>query len=201
MNELGLPKANVPITPGYASTLDWYKFFVRLVQKVENMGVVRQQLYQDVLDGDVFVHSGKQTMAAGTTYDHLIVTPAASVTTVQFVDFQLAASAGPMDIYVYEGATVTTTGSAIPAYNQNRVIGDSASTGFYGAPSVSSAGTEILYNLLPGANNNGQYLAGVDQAYMVLKPSTNYLFRAVNNAATSATAAFTIRIVEGPLPN
>jgi len=92
----------------------------------------------------------------------------------QFEHWKFSAGDSSVLAYLIEGATVTTTGSAIPAYNLNRNEADDYSAELFAASAVTGGATVLTQYV--GASN--QSSGGADTNIPVtLEPNTEYAFR------------------------
>jgi hypothetical protein len=100
-----------------------------------------------------------------------------------------------MKIYaeLIEGATITTTGDPIPAYNLNRNKSD-AHTSVFTAASAVTGGTVISTELVTAAKDAGGALSSVK--IHTLKPSTEYAMRFTNQGNQNTTVHFQLGFSE-----
>jgi hypothetical protein len=91
----------------------------------------------------------------------------------QFENWEFSSSTSSVLGTLYEGSTITTTGSAIPAHNLNRNHSDTHDSTLYAASAL-SGGTAVISQYI-GASN--QSTGGSSQNIPVtLKPNTQYGF-------------------------
>jgi len=104
---------------------------------------------------------------------------------------------GDAELYIYEG-TSTTGGTAFTPSNRNRnyAISNPSQVAMVINPSVTSVGTEIDAEIIPGGvgKKSGGGTAG--SLEYVLKPLTNYLFRLTNVNGTAHAASLTLEWYE-----
>ena len=104
---------------------------------------------------------------------------------------------GDAELYIYEG-TSTTGGTAFTPINRNRnyAISNPSQVAMVINPSVTSVGTEIDAEIIPGGvgKKSGGGTAG--SLEYVLKPLTNYLFRLTNVNGTAHAASLTVEWYE-----
>ncbi len=104
---------------------------------------------------------------------------------------------GDAELYIYEG-TSTTGGTAFTPINRNRnyAISNPSQVAMVINPSVTSVGTEIDAEIIPGGvgKKSGGGTAG--SLEYVLKPLTNYLFRLTNVNGTAHAASLTLEWYE-----
>jgi hypothetical protein len=95
----------------------------------------------------------------------------------QFENWEFDSSTSSVLASLIEGATITTTGSAIPAYNLNRNYPDAHDATLYGATAL-TGGTAVISQYI-GASN--QSTGGSSQNIPVtLEPNTQYGFKFVD---------------------
>jgi len=104
---------------------------------------------------------------------------------------------GDAELYIYEG-TSTTGGTAFTPINRNRnyAISNPSQVAMVINPTVTSVGTEIDAEIIPGGvgKKSGGGTAG--SLEYVLKPLTNYLFRLTNVNGTAHAASLTVEWYE-----
>jgi hypothetical protein len=104
---------------------------------------------------------------------------------------------GDAELFIYEG-TSTTGGTAFTPINRNRnyAISNPSQVAMVINPSVTSVGTEIDAEIIPGGvgKKSGGGTAG--SLEYVLKPLTNYLFRLTNVNGTAHAASLTVEWYE-----
>ena len=104
---------------------------------------------------------------------------------------------GDAELYIYEG-TSTTGGTAFTPINRNRnyAISNPSQVAMVINPTVTSVGTEIDAEIIPGGvgKKSGGGTAG--SLEYVLKPLTNYLFRLTNVNGTAHAASLTLEWYE-----
>ena len=93
---------------------------------------------------------------------------------------------GDAELYIYEG-TVTTGGTSFTPVNRNRnyVVSNPSQIAMVINPTVTSVGTEIDAQIIPGGTGKKSGGATADSLEYVLKPLTNYLFRLTNVNGTA----------------
>lgn len=144
--------------------------------------------------GTLFGHSSKHAaVAAASSIDHLIVTPASPI--VRLYDFTCTVTGGPCDVLMYEGTTTSANGAAESVYNHAR-DGASAAVLVYLGPTITTTGTEIKYLLIPGTKQDGGF-GKSNGGHYVLKASTKYLIRVTNNSAGAQDLCTALTFKEG----
>ena len=124
----------------------------------------------------------------GGTEDLLFKVPAGAYPHLNTM--RVNAGGGDLNIYLYEGTTVSADGTAVTVHNTNRNSSNTADTPVYHTPTVTGVGTEIHHQWLPpSATGAGQTHDGVTDAQQgeewILAPSTNYMLRVENNSGNT----------------
>ena len=145
-------------------TIDSQRLWVENLEPADEMGELSRQ-------GNVYAVSQDVTLSNGGTAIFSFTT---GETGAQFEFWNFYAEESSVLAELIEGATITTTGTALPAYNLNRNESDS-----YGAvlesASALTGGTVVLSEWV-GASN--QASGGVQSNKIVtLEPNTEYGFR------------------------
>lgn len=104
---------------------------------------------------------------------------------------------GDAELYIYEGAS-TTGGTAFTPINRNRnyAISNSSQVAMVINPTVTSVGTEIDVQLIPGGSGKKASGGAAGSLEYVLKPLTNYLFRLTNVNSAAHAASLTLEWYE-----
>jgi hypothetical protein len=98
-----------------------------------------------------------------------------------------ASCSGDAELYVYEGATVT-SGTSFTAIKRNRTSATTSQSAILINPTVTVTGTEIDAEIIAGGSGKKSGGAGTSALEMVLNPLTTYLFRLTNVNGTSHMA-------------
>lgn len=156
-----------------APTNDYAEYVLKNIQPVDAGEYARE--------GMVYAFFSRRDITSGTTEDLVFTTGA---TGAQLDYFQLVSEQSSIYSQIIEGATVTTTGPAIQAYNLNRNHSDAHETQIHVAATV-SGGTAVQSEFVTASNQGGGAISS--QKVITLKPNTNYVFRATNvgNQTTS----------------
>lgn len=109
---------------------------------------------------------------------------------MQIEGYELVSTAEPIYAELVEGATVTTTGAAIPSYNLNRTEADDAATVFKTATTV-AGGSAVSTELITASKQGGGGGMIISKIH-TLKPSTDYAFRFTNLTNQSTTLFFQV---------
>lgn len=134
--------------------------------------------------GFVFHSARKHTGLADTASTDILVRVPAG-TYPHFHRLRLSVGSGPVDINVYEGATITGVGTAMAMNNTNRNSTLTPNTLIYHTPTNSDLGTEIHTQWIPptgagvGMRDVGFANAESGEEWL-LKPNTDYLIRITN---------------------
>lgn len=122
-------------------------------------------------------------LASGASID-IVLASASGVIPHMTVD---ALCLGDAEFYIYEGPTAT-GGTPFTPINRNRNYTTSSQVAMIINPTVSSLGTQLDAQILPGGS--GKKSGGGTAATLeyVLKPLTNYLFRLTNVNGTNHAA-------------
>ena len=104
---------------------------------------------------------------------------------------------GDAELYIYEGAS-TTGGTAFTPINRNRnyAISNQSQVAMVINPTVTSVGTEIDVQLIPGGSGKKASGGAAGSLEYVLKPLTNYLFRLTNVNSAAHAASLTLEWYE-----
>jgi hypothetical protein len=102
---------------------------------------------------------------------------------------------GDAELYIYEG-TSATGGTSFTPINRNRNYTTSSQVAMIINPTVTTLGTQIDAQILPGGS--GKKSSGNSAASLeyVLKPLTNYLFRLTNVNGTAHAASLQLEWYE-----
>ena len=146
--------------------------------------VVETDLHRATEQGNVFQYDSPHSIANGATNFHLLVTNGRSV---HLRALAVAATAGPMDVNLYEAPTISATGAASPIVNLNRSSYKTPTVVMYDGPTVISNGSQLSYVLIPGSKQSGGTGSRGSFAEFNLKGGTDYLIEIVNNSGGVAT--------------
>ncbi len=114
----------------------------------------------------------------------IVLAAAAGVTPHMTLD---ALCLGDAEIYVYEGTTAT-GGTPFTPLNRNRNYTTSSQVAMIINPTVSSLGTQLDAQIIPGGTGKKSAGGTTGSLEYVLKPLTNYLFRLTNVNGTAHAA-------------
>jgi hypothetical protein len=104
---------------------------------------------------------------------------------------------GDAELHIYEG-TSTTGGTAFTPINRNRnyAVSNVSQVAMVINPTVTSVGTEIGAQIIPGGNGKKSSGGAAGSLEYVLKPLTNYLFRLTNVNGVAHAASLQIEWYE-----
>lgn len=104
-------------------------------------------------------------------------------------------------VSIVEGVTITTVGTTLTAYNNNRAAQTATLNGWYSAPVGATLGTTIFTDYIPGGT--GPHATGGsgggpvrNGAEWILAANTKYVFRLLNLANTTQTASMVFNYYE-----
>lgn len=154
-----------PITV-VAPTADYVKYVLKNIQPRNADEYAR--------DGYIFLAEQQFSITAGGTVSLSMATGA---TGAQFDFYTIVSDTASVTSSLIEGATITTTGSDIPAYNLNRNKSDTYNAVLKAATSI-TGGTVISQEFTTASIHSGGALSS-DKVH-TLKPNANYGMRFVN---------------------
>lgn len=151
-------------------------------------------------NGEGYMATFKGSIPAGNTLKILLRNPAFNWPHARDTSVTIS-GATPCDVYLYEGATVTDTGTQVTVRNMSRPTGDGdEDLELHHGVTTSDDGTEVMYKLIPTAGLFG--LGGGQDGDIgiewVLKPDTDYIMTITNNhGSATATLGFSLFFYEG----
>ena len=154
--------------------------------------VVKRNSNALVDDGKLFYHADRHTVANNATFNYLLRTSTTLKTTLY--DFIINCTASPFFVDIFENTIVSANGTAEGLYNQNRISTTTASGLLYMTPTITSDGTNIFSDVVYGDKTSGG--GGQSDFRLILKASTNYVFRFLNQAGASSNIAIAVRFSE-----
>ena len=125
--------------------------------------------------GYLYIAGGTVTIASGGTALFNLATGAAGL---QIEGYELVSTNGDVYAELVEGATVTTTGAAVPSYNLNRTEADDADAVLTAASTV-TGGSAISSELITASKQGGGGGMIISKIH-TLEPSSDYAFRFTN---------------------
>lgn len=102
---------------------------------------------------------------------------------------------GDAEFYIYEG-TSATGGTSFTPINRNRNYTTSSQVAMIVNPTVTTLGTQIDAQILPGGSGKKSGGGAAGSLEYVLKPLTNYLFRLTNVNGTAHAASLQLEWYE-----
>lgn len=102
---------------------------------------------------------------------------------------------GDAELYIYEG-TSATGGTSFTPINRNRNYTTSSQVAMIVNPTVTSLGTQLDAQILPGGSGKKSGGGTAGTLEYVLKPLTNYLFRLTNVNGTAHAAHLSLEWYE-----
>jgi hypothetical protein len=102
---------------------------------------------------------------------------------------------GDAELYIYEG-TSATGGTSFTPINRNRNYTTSSQVAMIVNPTVTTLGTQIDAQILPGGSGKKSGGGTAGSLEYVLKPLTNYLFRLTNVNGTAHAASLQLEWYE-----
>ena len=147
-------------------------------------------------------HLGKSFMAGhlasslATTPGTLDVMLQTATTHEVHLIFNLAVGAD-MEFCLHEDITATAAGTALTAFNKNRLSTATSTVTVTHTPTVTDTGTAFPCIFMPGGDGSGAGAGGATPGYadggfsreIILKKGANYLLRITNTAANTAPAS------------
>lgn len=141
-------------------------------------------------DGYIYLVNAQFAITAATPVMFSMVTGA---TGAQFDFYSMATDTSPVFVELIEGATIVTTGNAIPGHNLNRNYSDSH-LAVLKAASLITGGTTISTEFLPASNQSAGQMSSTK--IHTLKPNTEYGFKFTNQAAQTTAVHFQLGFSE-----
>ena len=129
------------------------------------------------------IYPTSSPLTSGSSID-IVLASASGVVPHMTVD---ALCLGDAELYIYEN-TVATGGTSFTPINRNRNYTTSSQVAMIINPTVTSIGTQLDAQILPGGSGKKSGGATAGSLEYVLKPLTNYLFRLTNVNGTAHAA-------------
>ena len=130
-------------------------------------------------------------LAAGASIDIVFASASGAIPHVT-ID---ALCLGDAEMYIYEG-TSATGGTSFTPINRNRNYTTSSQVAMIINPTVTSLGTQLDAQILPGGSGKKSGGGAAGSLEYVLKPLTNYLFRLTNVNGTAHAASLQLEWYE-----
>jgi len=142
-------------------------------------------------DGGMFLLHSEFTVNSPGTAMFSVLTGA---TGMQIEFYEIISTISNVRAELVEGATITTTGAAIPAYNLNRTVADSHDTVFTSASTV-TGGSAVSAEYVT-ADKHAAGGGSTSGKIQTLEPSTEYAFKFINKGNQATTVFFQMGFVE-----
>jgi hypothetical protein len=149
--------------------------------------------YNQIHLGNHFMVTGITTLGSGASNQCLIQT---GLKTVEFII--IISSEVDTKFEIYEGAVISSNGTAITAFNNNRNSNTTPTCSVFNGPTITSYGTNIFNATTGGATtkSGGGLIHRSDQE-IILKPNTNYIINGTNLGTTSEICSHQYQWYEG----
>jgi hypothetical protein len=138
-------------------------------------------------EGYLYLAAGTVPIAGSAIAYFNIATGSAGL---QIEGYELVSTEQPVYAELIEGATVTTTGAAIPSYNLNRTANDDAIAVLTAASTV-TGGSAISTELITASKQGGGGGMVVSKIH-TLEPSSDYVFKFTNISNQSTLFFFQV---------
>lgn len=128
------------------------------------------------------------TVASGSSVEMLVRVP--STHDMHLGVMRTTVGAGDVDVYLFEGPTVTSPGTAVNTVCTNREVAAASEVDIYHTPTTTADGTEIHHQWIhntgtgTGLSDNGVGDSAAGEEW-VLAPNTDYLLRITNNSGST----------------
>lgn len=165
-----------------APTNDFAKYVLKNIQPKDVIEYAR--------DGYIYLVNAQFSITSGASVRFSLLT---GPTGAQFDFYSMVTDTSAVYAELIEGATIATTGSAIPAYNLNRNYPDSHQAVLKAATSI-TGGTTISTEFLPASNQSAGQMSSVK--IHTLEPNTEYGFRFTNQGAQTTNVHFQLGFSE-----
>lgn len=154
--------------------------------KISESTIFIDTIHQHIHKGDAYICSSRVSLGSGAVLNALLVVPSGYTVHLRHVT---STTGGPILIDMYEETTVSANGSAGNWRNANRNFPDTPNMEIYSGPTITSDGTLIFQQMVPGTGGffGGGATLEIGIIEIVLKPNTNYLLRFTNNSTGTET--------------
>ena len=170
------------VTTVVAPTNDWAKYAIKNLQP--------KNVDEYARDGYIYLIGQQFTITSGGTVNFSMATGA---TGAQLDFYSIISDSATILSSLVEGATVTTTGDPIPAYNLNRNKSDSHNAVLKAATSI-TGGTAVSQEFTTASIHAGGELSSTK--VHTLKPNATYGMRFVNTGNQSTNVFFQLGFSE-----
>ena len=139
-----------------------------------------------------YIHSGKgfsssiSLSIANSATGYILLVTGNDNQHLHLRDYAIEATSAPVTITLYEGATVSNSGTPVSVINLNRTSANTTTASLYSAPTVTGNGTQLIQHQLTGTKQDGGFGMTTSKE-IVLNSNTNYLFAIANTSGGSST--------------
>jgi len=141
-------------------------------------------------DGYIYLVNAQFSITSGASVNFSMLT---GLTGAQFDFYSMVTDTSAVYAELIEGATIVTTGSAIPAYNLNRNYADTHQAVLKAATSI-TGGTTISTEFLPASNQAAGNMSSTK--IHTLEANTEYGFKFTNRGAQTTNVHFQLGFSE-----
>ena len=155
------------------------------------LGVIEQE-HMKIHKGEAFTVSERLTIPnVGGTHEFLAIVPA--LVFPHFRSFTVTSDGGPNDVDFYEGSTISSPGTPVTPFNNNRNSSNIAELLVYDTPVLLTDGVSLEPILIPGTKQTGSFGSEASNEW-ILKQDEIYMIRITNNTTGAGTSNFTINL-------
>ena len=155
------------------------------------LGVIEQE-HMKIHKGEAFTVSERLTIPnVGGTHEFLAIVPA--LVFPHFRSFTVTSDGGPNDVDFYEGSTISSPGTPVTPFNNNRNSSNIAELLVYDTPVLLTDGVSLEPILIPGTKQAGSFGSEASNEW-ILKQDETYMIRITNNTNGAGTSNFTINM-------
>ena len=154
------------------------------VDRFNNALVVQTEVHENVHRGIFYTVSGTQSIGSDSVADFLIrVTTSSHIRFTGTVEHTMLGQ-------LWEAPTTSADGTPLLVSNRNRFSANTAGTLFFGAPTVTDPGTQLMDFLMAGGNKNtASGGSGSSFEEWILAPG-DYIARVSNTILSPAAAGY-----------
>lgn len=160
----------------------------RLVQQIRALGLpMTDIIHERIHHGEFFSATVyNAALADDANISVLMQVPASMSCHVSYI----VRAGGDAEVILYEAPTFSNAGSALTAYDRNRITANESLTVLTTGPTVSDTGTLLESQFIPGGTAGFLSFSPGSEGSMfkeyVLKPGEDYLLRAFNRSGGAA---------------
>jgi hypothetical protein len=141
--------------------------------------------HHEIHEGNFFTVAYSKTINSGSVTSIMITTSALSAGVVHFIAQVEASLAGT---WIFAESTSASVGSALTAYNNNRLSSNTSGTVIVGSPTITTTGTTLETHVVgtdaPSTRTGG---SSDSRGEWILAASTSYIVHFTSSAASNAT--------------